>query len=122
MDTVERNFAAESHLNTVHSQNAIIAGQAAEIARLKADRPSDTGASERFDLTKHVPLTYSNGAGQSVPKLTDAEIRSIFLANGFTVKEGQTDLKPYVFEAARAIEAKVLATMSADANVAAGGE
>ena len=43
-----RNFAAESHLNTVHSQNAIIAGLEAEIARLKADRPSDTGGESKF--------------------------------------------------------------------------
>lgn len=30
-------------------------------------------------------------------------IREIFLAAGFTVKEGQTDLKPYVYEAAYAL-------------------
>ncbi len=28
------------------------------------------------------------------------QIREIFLRNGFTIKEGQTDLKPYVYEAA----------------------
>jgi hypothetical protein len=31
------------------------------------------------------------------------QIREIFIANGFTVKEGQTDLKPYVYAAARAL-------------------
>lgn len=30
-------------------------------------------------------------------------IREIFIANGFTIKEGQTDLKPYVYEAAYAL-------------------
>lgn len=35
--------------------------------------------------------------------LTDGQIKSIFMANGFTVKEGQTDLKPYVYSAARGI-------------------
>lgn len=35
--------------------------------------------------------------------VTDEQIRATFLAHGFTVKEGQTDLKPYVFEAARAL-------------------
>lgn len=30
-------------------------------------------------------------------------IRQIFLANGFTIKEGQTDLKPYVYQAAYAL-------------------
>ena len=33
----------------------------------------------------------------------DARIREIFLANGFTIKEGQTDLKPYVYQAAHAL-------------------
>jgi hypothetical protein len=28
------------------------------------------------------------------------KIRQIFLANGFTIKEGQTDLKDYVYDAA----------------------
>lgn len=32
------------------------------------------------------------------------EMRAIFFANGFTVKEGQTDLKDYVYAAGRAIE------------------
>lgn len=30
-------------------------------------------------------------------------IRRVFLAHGFTVKDGQTDLKPYVYEAAEAL-------------------
>jgi hypothetical protein len=30
-------------------------------------------------------------------------IRAVFLQHGFTVKEGQADLKPYVFEAAEAL-------------------
>lgn len=32
-----------------------------------------------------------------------AQIRDVFLANGFTVKEGQTDLKEYVYDAAYAL-------------------
>ena len=35
--------------------------------------------------------------------MNNDQIREIFIANGFTVKEGQTDLKPYVYEAARAL-------------------
>jgi hypothetical protein len=35
--------------------------------------------------------------------MNDSQIREIFLANGFTIKEGQTDLKPYVYAAARAL-------------------
>ena len=37
--------------------------------------------------------------------MTNEEIRTLMLANGFTIKEGLTDLKPYVYQAARAIEA-----------------
>lgn len=35
--------------------------------------------------------------------LDRAAIREIFLTNGFTVKEGQIDLKPYVYDAAYAL-------------------
>ncbi len=35
--------------------------------------------------------------------ITDDQIREVFLANGFTIKDGQTDLKPYVYAAARAL-------------------
>ena len=35
--------------------------------------------------------------------LTDAQIREIFLAHGFTIKPGCDDLKPYVYGAARAL-------------------
>jgi hypothetical protein len=37
--------------------------------------------------------------------LTDDVIRALFLANGFEIKLGHTDLKPYVYAAARAVEA-----------------
>lgn len=39
--------------------------------------------------------------------ITDSTIREIFLHNGFTIKEGQTDLKPYVYTAARELIATV---------------
>lgn len=32
--------------------------------------------------------------------MTKDEIRAVFLAHGFTIKDGETDLKPYVFNAA----------------------
>lgn len=35
--------------------------------------------------------------------MTDEQIREIFMAHGFTVKDGQADLKPYVYAAARAL-------------------
>lgn len=34
-------------------------------------------------------------------KISDEVIRDVFLRNGFTIKEGQADLKPYVYAAAR---------------------
>jgi hypothetical protein len=37
------------------------------------------------------------------PQVSDGLIREIFLANGFTIKDGLSDLKPYVFAAARAL-------------------
>ncbi len=38
--------------------------------------------------------------------MTHDQIRDIFLAHGFTIKEGQTDLKDYVYSAARALLAE----------------
>lgn len=35
--------------------------------------------------------------------LSDEQIRSILMAHGFKIHEGMTDLKPYVYESARAI-------------------
>lgn len=45
--------------------------------------------------------------------LTDEKIRKIFLANGFTVQPGLTDLKAYVYEAAHAIESAACADRDA---------
>lgn len=41
------------------------------------------------------------------PEDYDALIRRVFMDNGFTVKDGQTDLKAYVFAAARALVDKL---------------
>lgn len=41
-------------------------------------------------------------------RLSDEEIRDVMLSNGFTIKEGYADLKPYVFQAVRAIEQAIL--------------
>lgn len=42
-------------------------------------------------------------AATSASSITDDQIREVFLKAGFTIKPGQDDLKPYVFEAARAL-------------------
>lgn len=65
-------------------------------------------------LTERSAIELASGIADALPvdepaplvRLTDAEIREIFLANGFTIKDGESDLKPYVFKAARAIEAR----------------
>lgn len=36
-------------------------------------------------------------------ELTKAQIREVFMAHGFTIKEGQTDLKQYVYDTAYAL-------------------
>lgn len=33
--------------------------------------------------------------------MTKQQIRKIFMDNGFTIKQGYSDLKPYVYKAAR---------------------
>ena len=45
--------------------------------------------------------------------LTRDEIREVFLANGLTIKEGNTDLKEYVYEAANALLALAAARSQA---------
>lgn len=35
--------------------------------------------------------------------MTNDKIKEIALANGFTIKDGLTDLKPYVYDFARAL-------------------
>ena len=48
----------------------------------------------------HSMTTTTKIAGEA---MTKDQIRDIFMAHGFTIKEGQTDLKPYVYDAARAL-------------------
>lgn len=46
-------------------------------------------------------------------RLSQDEVRAIFLDCGFVIKEGQTDLKPYVYEAAQVLESRVRAIAAA---------
>ena len=59
-------------------------------------------------------LSHAADTLASLPLLTERkeplskdQIREVFLAHGFTVKDGQTDLKPYVYDAAYALIALV---------------
>jgi len=60
------------------------------------------GSAEAIAYVGKAVHAYQNQAQQAVD-LSDDRIREIFMANGFTIKEGQSDLKPYVFAAARAL-------------------
>lgn len=48
-------------------------------------------------------ITTPQPAQATQAEVTDSMIREAFLANGFTIKDGHSDLKPYVYAAARAI-------------------
>lgn len=50
-----------------------------------------------------VPLFLAPQPAEPVKVPSDAEIREVFLANGFVIKDGHDDLKPYVYDAARAL-------------------
>lgn len=52
-------------------------------------------------------------------RLTRDQIREVFMAHGFTIKEGQTDLKQYVYDAAYALLGTKPAPLSDDAKDAA---
>jgi hypothetical protein len=61
-----------------------------------------------FDPTNHhnaAKCPYCRPATPAQQPLSKTQIKAIFLANGFTIKDGLDDLKPYVYDAARAIEA-----------------
>lgn len=62
-------------------------------------------ASERERYT--IPL-YRHPAPHPAVRLSDEEIRKSCLEHEFTIKEGLTDLKPYVYETIRSIEKLVL--------------
>ena len=55
-------------------------------------------------LSGWTPLyTAPQPAQATQAEVTDEQIKEAFLANGFTIKDGRSDLKPYVYAAARAI-------------------
>lgn len=57
---------------------------------------ADTRDAMRWLVRQLVPATQP-------ADVTDSMIREAFLTNGFTIKDGHSDLKPYVYAAARAI-------------------
>ena len=70
----------------------------------------DNGPFEAYTNRIHPPVeigtklyTTPQPAQATQAEVTDSMIREAFLANGFTIKDGHSDLKPYVYAAARAI-------------------
>lgn len=57
---------------------------------------ADTREAMRWLVRQLVPATQPS-------EVTDSMIREAFLTNGFTIKDGHSDLKPYVYAAARAL-------------------
>ncbi|ABL96775.1 hypothetical protein BcepF1.044 [Burkholderia phage BcepF1] len=53
-------------------------------------------------------------ASSPVAAFSKDVIREVFMAHGFTIKEGQPDLKPYVYEAAYALLARFSSPNAAD--------
>ena len=65
---------------------------------------ANTTASPDRERLPSYPLMalYASPKDEAQP-ISDNTIREVFLANGFTIKEGLDDLKPYVYAAARAL-------------------
>lgn len=61
---------------------------------------ADKAEQERDQLRALLSEQPQASAAQSAPAGERETIRAVFLRNGFTVKDGQTDLKPYVYAAA----------------------
>ena len=61
-------------------------------------------AYHRNPKAKTRPLVFGDTTPQPAPApLSRDQIRDVFMAHGFTIKEGQTDLKQYVYDAAYAL-------------------
>lgn len=69
-----------------------------DVAREEANDMMATGRGEIYEV---VPL-WTTPQPAPAP-LTRDQIREVFMAHGFTIKEGQTDLKQYVYDAAYAL-------------------
>ena len=69
-------------------------------------------------VAQHNRIVAAHSAQQSKPStVTRDQIRDVFMRNGFTVKEGQTDLKSYVYAAAEELLALVDTRQSAHVSV-----
>ena len=77
-----------------------------ELTRISAPELVAKIRAKQAAKPKHSPLPQSptpQADSQPAPALDRERIREIFMGHGFTVKEGQTDLKQYVYDAADAL-------------------
>lgn len=75
----------------------LVTDDSTRLVVLPVTTPAATGEIMR-QITNEVNANLPLGTN-----VTTDDIRRVFIAHGFTVKEGQSDLKPYVFDAARAL-------------------
>lgn len=90
---------AENQLHNAQAQ--ITAAREAQKMQNAAGFVNAPGKAKLFYHGENLPVDtklYTHPAPAAVP--TKNQIREVFMRNGFTVKEGQTDLKPYVYDAA----------------------
>ena len=76
-----------------------------ELGYIQTDKSNQPAFSARQmrEAMKHTNQLPTLPAQATQAEVTDSMIREAFLANGFTIKDGHSDLKPYVYAAARAI-------------------
>lgn len=79
----------------------LVSAAQAVVARWDSPKWKDLRATATYIQALREALTEVEPGPQ--PSLTDAQIREIFLQQGFTIKEGLTDLKPYCYHAAYAL-------------------
>lgn len=87
----------------VSSASAQQAGDELDLNQLREDTKRPNAMFSAGIVLRLLNRIAAPAPAASPVALTEDQIREVFLANGFTIKEGQTDLKPYVYAAARAL-------------------
>lgn len=111
----------EGHANVVRFARALLSftGKAAVCKHVLYETTDKDRPKEICDRNGEVVLAMcklcgkveaeldENATTERKGPLSKDQIREVFLAHGFVVKDGQTDLKPYVYDAAYALIALV---------------
>ena len=100
-DPVKVPSDAESWLEEAIDEVVVAALEEGMCGKAMGDTPL-TDSAKAGAMQRIRALLARYGRPRTPEKLpTNAQIREVFLANGFTIKPGHDDLKPYVYEAAR---------------------